>query len=185
MRFKNGCAESKRRNRLLLPAEAMQGVTMAVAERSHVPALLSLLDELLTLEQDFKPSAQKQVLGLLQIIDHPECGRIFTASHHNTVVGMATVLCTVSTAEGGPVLLLEDVIVARPYRGQGVGGLLMQHLIGWSQANGFLRITLLTDRLNTGAQRFYARHGFVQSSMAVMRLNPAMATYHVAGAEQK
>ena len=152
-------------------SEALQGVAIGVAERSHVPALLSLLEELFTQEQDFKPNAQKQVLGLLQIIDHPECGRIFIARHNNTVIGMATALCTISTAEGGPVLLLEDVIVARPYRGQGVGGLLMRHILCWAQGNGLLRVTLLTDRDNAGAFRFYERHGFVHSGMAVMRQN--------------
>ncbi len=147
----------------------MQNAVIGVAERSHVPALLGLLEELFTQEQDFKPNAQKQVLGLLQIIDHPACGRIFIARHHNAVIGMATALCTISTAEGGPVILLEDVIVARPYRGQGVGSQLLRHVLCWAESNGFLRVTLLTDRDNAGALRFYERNGFTRSGMAVLR----------------
>jgi GNAT superfamily N-acetyltransferase len=149
----------------------MRDAVIGLAERSHVPALLSLLEELFTQERDFQPNAQKQVLGLLQIIDHPESGRIFIARHNNTVIGMATALCTISTAEGGPVILLEDVIVARPYRGQGVGAQLMRHILCWAQANGFLRVTLLTDRDNAAALRLYERHGFTRSEMTVLRLN--------------
>lgn len=154
-----------------LQSEAMQSAVIGVAERSHVPALLGLLEELFTQEQDFKPNAQKQVLGLLQIIDHPECGRIFIMRHHNAVIGMATALCTISTAEGGPVILLEDVIVARSFRGQGVGSLLLRHVLCWAESNGFLRVTLLTDRDNAGALRFYERNGFARSGMAVLRQN--------------
>lgn len=167
------------------PAEVLQGASIGVAERGHVPVLLSLLEDLFTQERDFKPNAQKQVLGLLQIIDHPECGRIFIARHNNAVIGMATVLCTISTAEGGPVLLLEDVIVARPYRGQGIGGLLMRHILCWAQANGFLRVTLLTDPDNTDALRFYECNGFVRSGMAVLRQNLVTACHDDAGHRNK
>lgn len=152
-------------------ADAMQGVAIGVAERSHVPALLSLLEELFTQEQDFTPNTQKQVLGLLQIIDHPEYGKIFIARHNNEVIGMASVLYSISTAEGGPVIQLEDVIVARHFRDRGVGSRLVQHILSWAQTNGYLRITLLTDRENSGALRFYEQHGFVSSSMAVLRLD--------------
>lgn len=151
-------------------AEAVQEAVIGMADRSHVPDLLSLLKELFTQERDFTPNAQKQVLGLLQIIDHPETGRIFIARYSKAVVGMATVLCTISTAEGGPVILLEDVIVARPYRGQGVGDLLVRHVLAWARKNGFLRVTLLTDRDNAGALQFYERAGFARSSMVVLRL---------------
>lgn len=152
-------------------AEAVQEAVIGMADRSHVPDLLSLLEELFTQERDFTPNAQKQVLGLLQIIDHPETGRIFVARYNNAVVGMATALSTISTAEGGPVILLEDVIVARPYRGQGVGGLMMRYILNWAQSNGFLRVTLLTDRDNTGALQFYERAGFKRSHMIVLRLD--------------
>ncbi len=149
----------------------MHGIAISLAERRHVPALLGLLEELFTQEQDFTPNPQKQVLGLLQIIDHPECGKIFIARYNNEVIGMATVLFTISTAEGGPVIQLEDVIVMRPFRDRGVGSQMIQHILSWAQSRGFLRITLLTDKENIGALRFYEQHGFSLSSMFVLRLN--------------
>lgn len=165
----------------------MDGVVISEAERSQLPAILNLLDELFSQEQDFTPNAHKQARGLLQILDHAERGRIFVALLNNQVIGMANALFTISTVEGGPVILLEDVIVAQPFRCNGVGALLLKHVMSWAWKNGFLRLTLLTDADNTHALRFYERTGFVRSDMAVLRLdlgkerqNPINAVPHLA-----
>ena len=42
-------------------------------------------------------------------------------------------------------------------------------LIDYARKKDFMRITLLTDRLNAEAQRFYKRHGFFESAMLPMR----------------
>lgn len=149
----------------------MDGVVISEAERSQLPAILSLLEELFSQEQDFTPNAHKQAHGLLQILDHAERGRIFLAHLNNEVIGMANALFTISTAEGGPVILLEDVIVAQPFRCKGVGALLIQHVLCWGWNNGFLRVTLLTDPDNAHALRLYERNGFVRSGMLVLRLD--------------
>ena len=55
-------------------------------------------------------------------------------------------------------------------RGDGLGSRLLQHAIDYARAHGFSRITLLTDRANSGAIRFYGRHGFAESEMTALRL---------------
>ena len=82
---------------------------------------------------------------------------------------MANALVTVSTAEGGRVLLLEDVIVGAPYRGGGAGRLLVEHVLAWARAEGMSRATLLADRANVPALAFYGRLGFQSSTMSVLR----------------
>jgi ribosomal protein S18 acetylase RimI-like enzyme len=73
--------------------------------------------------------------------------------------------------------MLEDVIVHRDYRKQGFGDKLLGHAIEYAKKKDFLRITLLTDRLNEDGQRFFKNHGFFQSKMIPLRLilspNPA------------
>jgi GNAT superfamily N-acetyltransferase len=147
----------------------VEGVVIDGAERDDLPALVGLLGELFSLERDFAPDAHKQTCGLLLILDHPERGQIFVARRNNEVIGMANVLFTVSTAEGGPVILLEDVIVARPYRRYGVGSALVRHVLDWADRNGFLRVTLLADSENAGAVRFYERNGLRRAGMVVLR----------------
>lgn len=147
----------------------MDGVLVGEAEPGDIPRLAGLLGELFAQEQDFSPHVEKQERALRLILEQPERGRIFVARLGNDIIGMANALFTISTAEGGPVILLEDVIVAGPWRGRGIGALLLGHVTCWARSNGFLRVTLLTDGNNTGALRFYGRNGFVQSNMAVLR----------------
>jgi GNAT superfamily N-acetyltransferase len=82
---------------------------------------------------------------------------------------MINLLFTISTAEGGSVILLEDLIVQKAYRGHGLGAKLLAYAIEYARKKDFKRITLLTDRLNADAQRFYKRHGFFDSAMLPMR----------------
>ena len=83
---------------------------------------------------------------------------------------MASLLYTISTAEGGKAALFEDFIVQPEYRRQGIGTRLLEYVIQQARAEGVLRITLLTDLKNDNAQDLYRKLGFVNSSMQAMRL---------------
>jgi GNAT superfamily N-acetyltransferase len=83
---------------------------------------------------------------------------------------MINLLFTISTAEGGFVILLEDLVVHKEFQGHGYGSKLLQHAIDFARQKNFLRITLLTDRPENLAQEFFRRHGFHESSMIPMRL---------------
>jgi GNAT superfamily N-acetyltransferase len=136
-----------------------------------VPRLAELLAVLFSQEADFMPDRDKQERGLRLIIESPGTGQIFVARKDGEVVGMVSLLFTVSTAEGGPVCWLEDMVVRPDCRRKGLGSRLLQHALDHAQLHGFTRITLLTDRTNEGAQRFYGRHGFCRSEMKVLRLH--------------
>ncbi|MEW5771261.1 MAG: GNAT family N-acetyltransferase [Pseudomonadota bacterium] len=142
-------------------------IDFATAE--DLPALADLLHELFTLESDFVPERDRQLAGLRLILEHPELGRLFVALVEGRVAGMANALITVSTAEGGRVLLLEDVIVAAPYRALGLGRRLVEHALAWAAGEGMTRVTLLADQANQPALDFYARLGFQPSAMRVLR----------------
>ncbi|MDR0577748.1 MAG: GNAT family N-acetyltransferase [Candidatus Accumulibacter sp.] len=132
-------------------------------------ALAGLLGELFALESDFRPDRARQLAGLRLILGDPGAGRLFALRVGGRVAGMASALLTVSTAEGGRVALLEDVIVAAEYRGRGLGRRLVEHVVAWAAASGLPRITLLADRDNAPALAFYERLGFAPSAMRVLR----------------
>jgi GNAT superfamily N-acetyltransferase len=144
-------------------------IEIGFATTEDLPQLADLLAELFTLESDFKPEREKQLRGLRLILDNPELGRLFVLRDEGKVAGMANALTTVSTAEGGYVLLLEDVIVCREHRGNGLGKMLVEHVLTWAKAEGMTRVTLLADRDNTGALDFYRKLGLDDSRMVVMR----------------
>ncbi len=153
-------------------AEAVSNLLPRIesATLEDLPQLVELLSALFEEEEDFVPDPRKQEHGLRMILEQPNRGRIFVLRTDHMAVGMANLLFTISTAEGGLVVLLEDVIVHPQHRGQGYGGRLLQHAIDFAREKGFKRITLLTDRISAESQSFFQRHGFKFSNMIPMRL---------------
>ena len=139
------------------------------ATPADLPALCDLLSLLFAQEADFTPDRARQERGLRLILDDPRVGAILVARDGAQVVGMVNLLFTVSTAEGGRVMVLEDMIVRPDHRGQGVGLQLIEAAIARATATGCARITLLTDEDNNQAQWFYGRAGFRRSAMIPMR----------------
>jgi GNAT superfamily N-acetyltransferase len=148
---------------------ARMNMPIVFAVDADLAAMADLLHELFTLESDFRPQRERQLAALRWILDHPAHGRLFVLRDGGRVAGMANALISVSTAEGGPVLILEDVIVAAAYRGNGHGRRLVEHVLAWAAAEGMRRVTLLADGDNAAALAFYERLGFEKSAMAVRR----------------
>ena len=140
------------------------------AALEDLPQLVELLIALFSEEADFAPNRDKQEHGLRLILEQPNRGRIFVLRTDHQVVGMVNLLFTISTAEGGLVVLMEDIVVHPQHRRQGFGSLLLEHAINFAQERGFRRITLLTDKISAESQDFFQRHGFSFSTMIPMRL---------------
>jgi RimJ/RimL family protein N-acetyltransferase len=135
-----------------------------------LPALTELLMELFAQESDFRPDYNAQMRGLRLLLEQPNRGRIFVLRSANRIIGMINLLFTISTAEGGFVILLEDLIVGTNFRDQGLGSELLKYAIDYAKQKNFLRVTLLTDRVSESSLAFFEKHGFQRSSMVPMRL---------------
>ena len=146
----------------------MPSLRIEPATLDDLPELTELLRDLFLQEADFQPDYEKLMRGLRLILEQPARGRIFVLRNERMIIGMINLLITISTAEGGFVLVLEDFVVHRDHRGSGYGSRLMQHAIGFAREKKFLRITLLTDNPEE-SRRFYLKHGFVESEMQPMR----------------
>ena len=147
----------------------MDGPHIEQATLEDLPQLTELLTELFTLEGDFEPDPTRQMRGLRMLLEQPSRGRIFVLKQNGAILGMINLLFTISTAEGGSVIILEDLIIQQDYRGHGLGSRLLNYALDYAKKKDFKRITLLTDRVNAEAQRFYKRHGFFESAMLPMR----------------
>ena len=143
---------------------------LGAATREDLPALVELLGILFDAEEEFAPDADKQRRGLEMILDDASVGRVFVAREAGRVIAMASLLYTISTAEGGKAALFEDLVVSPDHRQRGIGEALLKHVVAAARAEGVLRITLLTDMQNERAQAMYRRAGFVGSPMKPMRL---------------
>jgi len=141
-----------------------------VAKAADLPRLVELLGLLFESEAEFSADAEKQRAALQSILADPAKGRIFVAREGREVVAMASLLYTISTAEGGRAALFEDLVTAPEHRKRGIGEALLKHVVAEARKEGVLRITLLTDMQNERAQAMYRRVGFVGSPMKPMRL---------------
>ena len=143
--------------------------TVDFATSDDLEAMADLLAELFTLESDFQPEREKQLRGLRLILENPQIGRLFVLRVDDEIAGMANALITISTAEGCPVALLEDVIVKDKFRRLNLGRRLVESILDWARANRMPRVTLLADQNNAPALAFYERLGFELSAMKVLR----------------
>jgi GNAT superfamily N-acetyltransferase len=143
--------------------------TVRIAEPSDIEACARLLGILFSQEHEFTPDPKKQEAGLGMIIGDPAVGTVFVCEAEEGIIGMVSLLNMVSTAIGKKVAMLEDMIVDPGWRAQGIGAMLLDHASRWARAEGYGRITLLTDGDNLPAQRFYEAHGFLRSTMVAFR----------------
>jgi len=154
-------------NPMAEPAEDLPRVEAATIE--DLPALTELVMELFAFSGDFSPDRAVQEKGLQLILEQPNRGRIFVLRNHYRIIGMVNLLFTISTARGGFVVLMEDVVVHPDHRGQGFGTMLVEHVVEFARQKNFKRITLLTDKISAESQKFFLKHGFEYSNMIPMR----------------
>lgn len=141
-----------------------------LASINDLNELIGLLNDLFTQDIEFEPNYEIQKAGLEKIIYNPEIGEILILQMDNKVIGMVSLLYSISTALGGKVAILEDMIIDKNYRKMGFGKQLLQEAINFSLKRDCLRITLLTDFNNDIAIRFYEGFGFKKSDMIPLRL---------------
>ncbi len=145
-------------------------VTIRPARTDDIPGMCCLLSELFSIEADFEPDPRRQALGLGCMIDDPSGNTLLlVAESGSAVVGMATCQTLISTAEGGRVGLVEDVVVAREFRGQGIGSLMLEHLTNWAKEQKLKRVQLLADKENHPALAFYSGLGWEKTSLICLR----------------
>jgi len=153
-----------------MPLDSANKVRIESATIDDLPELVDMLMELFELEADFEPDREKQETGLRLVLEQPSRGRIFVLRNDHNIIGMVNTLSTISTAEGGFVLTLEDFFIHPSHRSQGFGHLLLDHLVNYAKKKDFKRITLLTDKLSEESQKFFQANGFNFSQMIPMRM---------------
>jgi GNAT superfamily N-acetyltransferase len=147
----------------------LSDVKIARSGKTDIPFLARLISELFAIETDFPVNTAKQEAGLAMLMENEERALVLKASYDDEIIGMVTVQLVVSTAMGGWSGLLEDMVVALPFRAKGVGSLLVGEAEKWSAEKGATRIQLLADKANPPALDFYRRRGYENTSMVARR----------------
>src|SRR6202162_6600288 len=96
---------------IITPMHELMRIEPATIE--DLSLLAGLLMDLFSQERDFRPDYNNQMRGLRLILEQPSRGRIFVLRSANQIIGMLNLLFSISTAAGGFVILLEDLIISR------------------------------------------------------------------------
>lgn len=138
------------------------------ATTDDIPGLIPLLRILFSIEEDFTFDAKKQQKGL-DLLLLQESSTIFLAESDGKVVGMVTGQLLISTAEGSPALLIEDLVVAPDHRNKKFAQSLLQALGNWAGERGATRMQLLADVNNKEALSFYKNCYWTQTKLICLR----------------
>lgn len=147
-----------------------QNARIRDAQPADLDALVDLLDVLFSIESDFAVDAERQRKGLSLMLERSDkhcCIKV--AEMDGQPVGMCTAQILISTAEGGPVGLIEDMVVLPGYRNQGVGRQLMLSIEAWALERDITRLQLLADRANFTALDFYDKVGWRPTHLICLR----------------
>lgn len=131
--------------------------TIRRAKHADISGMVKLLRILFSIETDFTFDEETQQRGLEMMLGDSTNRCIMVAELNRQIVGMCTAQILVSTAEGGIVALIEDLVVEDTFRGGGIGKELLLSIEGWAIARGVRRLQLLADQNNTRALEFYKK----------------------------
>ncbi len=136
-----------------------ESVIIRNATFGDIEALVRLLEQLFSIEEDFEFNAANHCRGLTLLIEG--CGKhraVKVAAHRNKIVGMCTARTRISTAKGDVTAVLEDLVVDADYRHQGIGRALLSEMDQWAIKRGITHLQLLADKDNSSALAFYKHH---------------------------
>jgi len=139
------------------------------AEPSDINQMTKLLKELFSLEEDFTFNEAAQRQGLFMLLDDHEKCCIMIAESEKQVIGMCSAQLLLSTAEGGTAALIEDMVVAKTYQGEGIGKKLLLSMEKWAYKKKAKRIQLLADKNSINALEFYKKQKWAGTQLICLR----------------
>ena len=146
-------------------------ISIRSANPEDVPQLVMLLKALFAIETDFDFNPDKQARGLQLLVNSDKaCVLVAEASEDKQLRGMCSLQTLISTAEGGRVGLLEDLIVAADFRHQGIATSLLAEACVWTKQQGLTRLQLLADKKNASALAFYDRQRWQSTQLVCLKV---------------
>lgn len=145
-------------------------ISIRTAQTDDVPQLVAFLKTLFAIEADFDFDRDKQTRGLQLLLKNDQaCILVAESSDDKKLRGMCSIQMLISTAEGGSVGLLEDLVVTADFRNQGVGAKLLAEAVCWAERRGLKRLQLLADKENSLALAFYEKQGWQSTQLVCLK----------------
>jgi len=146
----------------------MKQLNIRVAQKTDIPAMANLLNELFAIEMDFQIDLEKQQRGLTLLLESNHAV-VFVVELENQIIGMCSLQILISTAQGSKVGLIEDLIITKNHQKQGIGNQLLETVKNWAMQQGLTRLQLLADKTNQNALDFYQKKDWKFTQLIALR----------------
>jgi ribosomal protein S18 acetylase RimI-like enzyme len=130
-------------------------------EFEDLSAVRELLQQLSTVAEPAGDLRLEVMTGILrEMVELPGLYFNLVATVEGSVVGFVSVLFYKTLFHRGGTALINELVIDRDWRGQGLGRALIQAVIAEAKSRGIDEVEVSTEQTNHAALRFYRRCGF-------------------------
>lgn len=150
-------------------ADQNTAIVLVPADASDEPALNGFMRQLR--EDDPEEGPYDEALSrpaMAALLGDPSVGRAWMVRLGQETVGYVVLTLSFSIELGGRYAFVDELFVARGFRGRGVGRAVLRLVAAEARALGVQALSLEVTRSNAVAKRLYARNGFVARGHELM-----------------
>jgi len=124
--------------------------------------------QLLTLLTELTTNPIK--LQIHEVVGDSNCHAIVLDDGNGNIIGFAALVIHLVPTKGR-VARIEDVVITKSFRGQGLGERIIDELIEIARNQGIKHISLTSNPKREAARKLYQKKGFILLETGVFRLN--------------
>jgi GNAT superfamily N-acetyltransferase len=151
-------------------------ITVRPATTADAAVLAALMSQFYA-ESSFALPTTAAVPTFAALLASPELGAVWLAQSNEKVIGHVVLVVAFSMEYGGLRGFIDDLFVARTFRGRGIGGALLAAARAGAVARGLRALFVETGLEDHPARALYARAGYVDSAHALL-VQPLLPPIH-------
>ncbi len=140
-------------------------ITVCEAESQHIPSIVRLIAELAA------SGGERSTLTAAYVQEYllSPSSHVLLAESDGQAVGLLSFSIRPDLYHAADTALIEELVVQDSFRGQGIGGMLLDELLRRLEALGCAEVSVTTMPDNQGALRFYRAHGLTDEAVFLER----------------
>jgi len=140
-------------------------ITIKNATTSDIPKIKKLLLALIsTIDTSENFNMETATINLHHIIDDPN-SHVLLAKVSKDIVGLINFTTRNTILHTAPSGLIDELVVAKPHQGKGIGRKLLKVAIKNCRELGCCEVEVSTERINKKARAFYKACGFKEDAV--------------------
>ncbi|CAI1622444.1 GNAT family N-acetyltransferase [Serratia plymuthica] len=133
-------------------------ITYRLAQTKDLAGLQALYQELRPQDPPLRPDAAQRTLQ--RLLDNPAIRLVVTADGEQPIATCMLAMVPGLVHQTQPFGIIEHVVTAPPYRGQGIALAMLEYTLQLAWRKGCYKVMLLSGQQRTGAHQLYLRAGF-------------------------